>query len=287
MTNGILISPALVNIEAGSNYELTLQNLTGKKVVLEIYPVLLTVNSSDNKLILASDATVQNSGALSEYLGIETPRLTLDVDQKTAININFKKEYDGFFLGTAVRQNGLQETSVGVAGQLISSIVPSKLAESQITQLGNGIEALPTARIAGINIGNVFDISSQIQNDSDRAIRPSAEVTMYFGEKRIDNSALTSKLPNQLLPKTSARVESRIVDNRPFWQRLGYHNFQQTLQVDGRSLVTTQEVLSLPLEFLGVTALLLTAFTTTLFLTIKRFRRGRFEARTKTAKILR
>ncbi len=287
MANGILISPALINIEPGGSYLLTLQNLTGKKVDLELTPVLLTVNSSDNKLILASDATVQNSGALSEYLGIQTPRLSLEVDQKSTVTINFKKEYDGFFLGTAVRQNGLQETSVGVSGQLISSIVPSKLTESQITQLGNGIEALPITRIAGINIGNVFDISSQIENESDRAIRPSAEVTMYFGEKRIDNSALTSKLPSQLLPKTSARVESRIVDNRPFWQRLGYHNFQQTLQVDGRSLVTTQEVLSLPLEFLGITALLLTAFTTTLILAIRRFRRGKFEAKAKTAKIQR
>ncbi len=286
MAGGISISPAVINLEPGGSYKLVVENLSESEVELQALPVALAVNNADNKLVLVSDSKIQNPAQLGQNLVISNPLFKLAAGQKVVLNIDYKQELTGFYLGTAIKQASSQGQRVGVSGQLVSSIVPTTLSEKDMLAQGNNLEVIPWSRIGSINIGNSFATKSQIENGSNRAVKPSAEINLLFGEKRVNNMSLTQQLPTQLLPGSKAFADGNLTDSRPFWQRIGYHNFQQVVVVDGKSVVAEQAVLSIPIEFIGIVLILLAVFTASTVAAIRKIRQAKFVADKKTAKIL-
>jgi hypothetical protein len=254
---GITLSPALTTIAPGKSYALSVKNTGDQTVEVKLNPALFAVDAETNKVVPAPSTAYTPNQPLNAYLNVTQANFSLAAGESKAIEIKYGKEYPSFLLGVEASVGRFQEeANVGTVGKLSSVIISTDITDSDLTKLDSSLNAKPKFAIGSVNLGTDVNLVTKFQNNSNKLVKGSGDISIYSGEKRVENIVLTSDMPPSVYPGVGFEIQNSYKDSRPFWQRIGTTAYRQQITVSGKTITREVQQLSLPWEFLLIVLVL-------------------------------
>lgn len=267
-STGLSVFPYFTEINVGSSYELNIASSFSEEKDIRIIPTLFEINTETESLTNL-DTEIQKLlvSNINEFLSISKNNFTLNSGTTEKVQIKLEKlPPSQYLIGVRVeaKSTGNQSSSDTIA-ELASSISSVILTYGNPEEIINQVEAKIEINcgfsLFGICFGNEFTIRSEIKNNSFGFIKARGEVGVYDGQQKIGSFGLTQNLQKNIFPTKTEVVESRFVDSRGLFDRVGEIKFAQNVSVGEKSFYRENGVIVIPVEiFAGGVGLVIVTY---------------------------
>lgn len=279
-STGLSVYPFFTELSVSQSYELNIQNNFNESKSIIITPTLFEINTQEETLTNI-DSEIQKLliRNISEFLQIEKINFELLEGQMEQVEIKLLKEPpQQYLIGVRVeavgKQDNTQETeaSASLNSSVSSVILSNQSSEDLINQVNAKITIDCGFSLFGICFGNSFNVKTEIQNNSFGFIKASGEIGIYDGEQKIGSVGLTQNLQKNIFPTKTEIVESKFIDSRGIFDRVGEVKFAQNVSVGERSFYGEGKVVVVPIELAITSGVLVILFGFGIILISKRKR---------------
>lgn len=240
---GVTISPAVVEIEVGDSYVLTIGNNSGVDRAFKITPRVFEINVEERRVFPANTGGTD----LSQYIRIQDDDLIIPARSSSSITITYLDKPDNAFMGVTASEIAGGEQTFSIAAELSSIVLDLEPGTKVVNDVLQTIEIEPKTSFLGINLGNEYTVRSKVENNSSSIIRASGEITASDGEVTIKNFALTNLVSSTLFPEDERTQEFMFIDDRSVSDRFGNVEFGSRINVNGESITVSNSVFSIPI----------------------------------------
>lgn len=256
-STGLTVYPFFAELSVNQSYKLNIQNNFNESKNIIIKPTIFEINTQEDTLTNI-DSEIQKLliKNINEYLQVEKSSFELLQGQTEEIEIKLLKEPPKqYLIGVSVEATSISkniqeaEKSASLSSSVSSVIISNQLSEELTNQINTKIIIDCGFSLFGICFGNSFNVKTEIQNNSFGFIKASGEIGVYDGEQKIGSVGLTQNLQKSIYPTKTELVESRFVDSRGFFDRIGELKFAQNISVreksfyqEGKVVVVTGEL---------------------------------------------
>lgn len=255
-STGLSVYPFFTELSVSQSYELNIQNNFNESKNITITPTLFEINTQEETLTnLDSEIQKLLIKNINEFLQIEKTNFELPQGQSEQIEIKLLKEPpQQYLIGVRVeavgKQDNTQETeaTASLNSSVSSVILSNQSSEDLINQVNTKISIDCGFSLFGICFGNSFNVKTEIQNNSFGFIKASGEIGIYDGEQKIGSVGLTQNLQKNIFPTKTETVESKLIDARGIFERIGEVKFAQNVSVGEKSFYREGRVVVVPGE---------------------------------------
>lgn len=245
---GIEISPSVIDIENGKSYSLVIKNKTNNTQSIKLNQQSFTIERPSKPLSPEENAAVIGNDIFLIYSQND---FEIEADKEVSVDVKVEKFLKDYILGTTIEIASIEDGEVSIKNALTSIVLPrtKKILEQDKSVVDTDI-SLKVNSILGISFSKKIEVESIIQNNSSLFLKPTGDIKVYEGKKRVGNISITPQVKGYIYPKESLSINTEYKDSRNLFNRIGKIDFVQVVNIDGVNFEVSGNIFIMPFEII-------------------------------------
>lgn len=253
-----VISPSVVDIPVGGNYELTIKNDSDLAKSYDIVPSLFILDLDTEKLTIYQEGTAEAAAFnFASLVTISEKTVSVEPRSEAKITITYLKTEAGYFPGVVIKEDSGSQDNVDLTAQLASIIVGYTLTQAEAPNFLNSLDVKPLMGFGNLSLDGKFKISTTIENKTDKILKPTGEIMVSKNNQRIDQILLTTTLPDRVLPTKKFVAENNSNIKIGFLNLVNVIKFEQNIKVNDILFTQTKTLYFVPIQTFVIAAILI------------------------------
>jgi hypothetical protein len=271
--NDFILYPSYMSLKDSGSYVLTLRNDSQKEANLKLSVILL--ERKDTRLIPISSVEQEALKLdLEKFVKIDRKEETVAPNSEGEFNVivsDLNLVPKAYTLSVKVELLDLERNSVSLSADLYSIILNSNLDSEDIAGIDTSVGISAKLNLKNIIFTDSVKLETKIENSSQKSLMGSGGISIFkeinsklksksgeiieLDKLILSDISLTKDLQNFIVPGTSITINTRYIDSRPFYKRLGFVTVEQKIKLNDEDFIVTTRVLFLPWQLIVIAIL--------------------------------